>query len=47
MVFSKSTRRRIGVILIILLVVWVAFSLITGENLGIFSQETAHPSSGR
>ena len=36
MVFSKSTRRRIGAILIILLVVWVAFSLITGENLSIF-----------
>ena len=36
MVFSKSARRRMGAILIILLVVWVVYSLITGENLGIF-----------
>ena len=36
MLFSKPTRRRIGAILIILLVVWVAISLITGEILGIF-----------
>jgi len=35
MVFSKKTRRRVGAVLVILLVVYVAYSLITGENLGI------------
>jgi hypothetical protein len=36
MVFSKETRRRVGTLIIILLVVWLAYSIITGGNLGVF-----------
>jgi len=35
MVFSKQTRRRVGLIIIIALVIWVAYSVISGGNLGI------------